>query len=67
MVFYKKLLEHNSRFRLVQINNPDYIPNALEQCKMTGEFQFLIALSLQLTEILLNQVSNDRNRWCTSV
>lgn len=59
LALYKKLFEHSSTFRLVQITNADYISNILEQCKMAGESQFIVALSLQLTEDLLNKVSNN--------
>lgn len=56
LALYKELFEHGSIFKLVQINS-EFIPDILEQCKMAGVSQFIVALSLQLTENLLNQVS----------
>ena len=57
LVFYKKLFEQSTRFKLVQITGREYLANILEQSRMAGEMQFIVALSVQLTEELLIQVS----------
>ena len=51
------MFEQSSTFKLVQINGVEYLSNILEQCKMAGDTQFIVALSIQLTNDLLNQVS----------
>lgn len=65
LVFYKKLFEQSTRFRLVQIANREYLANILEQSRMAGEMQFIVALSVQLTEELLIQVSEYYRRLFT--
>lgn len=49
----------------MQIANREYLANILEQSRMAGEMQFIVALSVQLTEELLIQVSEYYRRLFT--
>uniref|UniRef100_A0AAN0N6H5 Glutamate receptor ionotropic kainate-3 like protein n=1 Tax=Polyphagotarsonemus latus TaxID=1204166 RepID=A0AAN0N6H5_9ACAR len=55
LIFYKDLLKNNYDLKFVLINQDEIIPNVLEQSKIAGETQFIIALSLKKTEKFLFQ------------